>query len=148
MNYKKFLKKINIDFFKKNADKLKEVDKDKILKELIEQKDKLFSMFEKDSAIAKLISEIKMLFSMVQDYKNGIYKDVAWTSIAGVVATLIYVISPLDFIPDVIPIIGLLDDAAVIALCFDLLREELKKYQLWKQENGEIIDLELLKPEV
>ncbi len=92
MDYKKILDKINVDFFKENAEKFREVDKDKILKELIDKKDKLFALLEKDSPISKVINEIKMLFSMVQDYAKGDYKDVAWTSIAGVIGTLLYVI--------------------------------------------------------
>ncbi len=42
----------------------------------------------------------------------------------------------------------MLDDVAVVALCFDVLREELKKYQMWKNINGEIIDVKLLKSEI
>ena len=147
MDYKKILDKINIDYFKDNAEKFRETDKDSILDELIEKKDKLFAILEKDSPISKVIDETKMLFSMVQDYSKGDYKEIAWTSIAGVIGTLLYVISPLDFIPDIIPFIGMIDDVAVVALCFELLRDELKKYQIWKKSNGDIIDVELLKSE-
>ena len=53
----------------------------------------------------------------------------------------------MDFIPDIIPFVGMIDDVAVVALCFNLLKDELKKYQDWKKENDNIVDVEFLKPE-
>ncbi len=89
MNYKKIFDKINVNFFKESTEKLREIDKDSILKDLLSKKDKLFSILEKDSAISKVFQETKLLFSMIQDYSKGKYQDVSWTSIAGVVATLL-----------------------------------------------------------
>jgi uncharacterized membrane protein YkvA (DUF1232 family)/uncharacterized membrane protein YgcG len=43
-------------------------------------------------------------------------------------ATLAYVVSPLDLIPDYIPVVGLVDDAAVVTGCFSYLEHKLKPY--------------------
>lgn len=44
---------------------------------------------------------------------NGSYREVPWNIIATIGGTLLYMLSPIDLILDVIPFIGYLDDAAV-----------------------------------
>jgi uncharacterized membrane protein YkvA (DUF1232 family) len=48
-----------------------------------------------------------------------------------VVAALLYIISPIDVIPDSIPIVGGLDDIAVLAYAVHAVSDELKNYRLW-----------------
>ena len=50
------------------------------------------------------------MFSMLRDYWNGSYRDIPWKSIAAVAGALLYVMNPLDFIPDLIVGIGFVDD--------------------------------------
>ena len=51
---------------------------------------------------------------------------------ASVAGALIYIIIPIDAIPDVIPLAGLLDDAFIIGLCVKYFSEDLHKYKVWK----------------
>lgn len=53
---------------------------------------------------------------------------VAWHNKGRVIAALAYVIDPLDAIPDVAPIVGLLDDFGVIALVVRHIGKKLKPY--------------------
>lgn len=46
-----------------------------------------------------------------------------------IIAAIVYVLSPLDFIPDIAPIIGWLDDAGVIAFTY-------KRYKAYKRERS------------
>ncbi len=46
---------------------------------------------------------------------------------AVVIAAILYAISPVDLVPDVIPVVGWLDDLAVIGLAFEYVRRSLKK---------------------
>jgi uncharacterized membrane protein YkvA (DUF1232 family) len=85
--------------------------------------------------LEKFAQKIKLLFSMVKDYVNGSYREVPWVTIAAVVGSLIYIFSPIDLIPDFIPILGLTDDAAVLALCLKGIATDLGKYQLWKKQS-------------
>ena len=43
------------------------------------------------------------------------------------IAILVYLVSPIDAIPDLIPILSLTDDAGVITLAFAKLATDLKK---------------------
>jgi uncharacterized membrane protein YkvA (DUF1232 family) len=52
-------------------------------------------------------------------------------------AVLLYVLDSFDLIPDFIPGLGQIDDAAVFAACLLLVRKDLQKYKKWKIENPE-----------
>lgn len=89
----------------------------------------------REGPLNRFVSELKLMFAMIQDYWNGIYREVPWMTIAAVVAALVYVISPVDLIPDFIPGIGLIDDAAVVAACLNLIQSDFDAYKRWK--NGD-----------
>jgi uncharacterized membrane protein YkvA (DUF1232 family) len=48
---------------------------------------------------------------------------------------LLYFIIPTDFIPDMIPIIGLLDDIAVLTMISSSMQSELNEYLNWKKTD-------------
>ena len=48
-------------------------------------------------------------------------------------AVLAYALSPIDLIPDFIPVVGYADDAAVIAWVLNSIAEELKDFKNWEQ---------------
>jgi len=85
--------------------------------------------------LEKFAQNIKMLFSLVKDYANGSYREVPWVTIAAIIGSLLYILSPIDLIPDFIPVLGLTDDAAVLALCLKGIVSDLTKYQAWKREK-------------
>jgi len=86
--------------------------------------------------LEKLAGQIKLFFSLIKDYAMGNYKEIPWTTIAAVVGSLLYVFCPIDLIPDFIPVVGLMDDAAVVMICLKGIGQDLKKYELWKKEHS------------
>ena len=114
---------------------------DRCLKNVTE--DDVSKVLEKEKAILgkahgpleKFAENIKLLFSVIKDYVNGSYKEVPWLSIAAIVGSLLYVFSPIDLIPDFIPIAGLVDDAAVLGFCLKGISADLKKYSAWKNQD-------------
>lgn len=85
-------------------------------------------------------SDIKLMFDMIRDYWNGSYRDVPWKSIAAIAGALVYVLNPLDLIPDLLIGIGFLDDAGVVALCLKLVETDLFRYAAWKEQQREATD--------
>ena len=92
--------------------------------------------------LEKFANYIKLFFSIIKDYANGTYREIPWTTIAAIIGTLVYIFSPIDLIPDFIPVIGLMDDAAVLAVCLTGIGSDLKKYEAWKSERS--VDYEII----
>lgn len=80
------------------------------------------------SAMPRFVEHVRIGFRLIKDYARGDYRSIPWWSVASVAAGLSYVLLPTDLIPDFIPGIGFLDDAAVLAAVMAGIREDLKKY--------------------
>lgn len=83
----------------------------------------------------KGLAYIPVMISMLRSYYNGTYKEVPYKVIVAIVGVLIYWLAPVDLIPDVIPGIGLVDDAAVVSLALKLIKEDLDEYKRWKSNK-------------
>jgi uncharacterized membrane protein YkvA (DUF1232 family) len=88
------------------------------------------------SAFARLLEDAKLLLSLVRDYWNKEYTAVPYWVIAAAAFALLYVLTPVDLIPDAIPVVGLLDDAAVVSACLAMVRQELAKYAEWRRARA------------
>jgi uncharacterized membrane protein YkvA (DUF1232 family) len=84
------------------------------------------------SSLLKVWNDIKLMISLITDYTKGNYKDVPWNVIAAVTVAVIYFISPIDVIPDFIPVVGYLDDLAVLKLALEFANDDLIAYKEWK----------------
>ena len=51
--------------------------------------------------------------------------------VASIAGAMLYLVSPLDVVPDWVPFGGLLDDALVLAAIFALSRSDLDEYLAW-----------------
>ncbi len=78
------------------------------------------------------VDEFKLLIAMCKDVFAGRYHMNKW-NMSVIIATIVYVISPLDAVPDVLPIVGWLDDVTIVGYAVAKLSEEIKKYKLFKQ---------------
>ncbi len=85
--------------------------------------------------IKEVWQKVQSLAQMARD------PNVAWKSKAVAIAALLYLISPLDAIPDVIPFVGLADDVAVIVAVVSTLAIELEKYVTRQAEKTAEIEI-------
>ena len=90
---------------------------------------------KKASLLGKQLDNFILLWDLLKDYHNGIYKNAPWKLIAAVGFAVAYLISPLDVIPDVIPVLGFVDDAAVFALVVNAFQSEIDAYKEWKKSH-------------
>ena len=102
-------------------------DKEKTMAFLDGLEDKL-----KDFAnLQTLMDQIKVLIRMMRDFVTRKYQDVPVASIACLLGGLLYMFNKKDVIPDTVPVLGQLDDAAVLVLCIRLCGSDIEKYQAW-----------------
>jgi uncharacterized membrane protein YkvA (DUF1232 family) len=89
---------------------------------------KLKSMAGSSSQLVIRISrQARLLYEMLKDAMAGKFK-VPWVTVAAITAALLYLVSPLDIIPDFIPGIGWIDDALVLSLAISVARVDLRRY--------------------
>ncbi len=120
------------DDAKEQLSKKQEEFEEKDVDVVIEQEEKIKSKFENKGKLHRYIDDVKILFSLIRDYANGSYREVPFNIIAAIGGALLYVLSPIDLIPDFIPVVGYLDDAAVVAFCLNLIEKDLISYKVWK----------------
>ncbi|NBC57696.1 MAG: DUF1232 domain-containing protein [Bacteroidetes bacterium] len=119
--------KINEEFVADNAKNINKADFNKInrkrkrlqkvlnLKVFVDQKEKL-----------------KLLLELLKQYKSGKYKTIPWRSVTSITFTLLYIINPLDIVPDILPVVGYVDDISVFMALMRLIDEDVKDFKQWK----------------
>ena len=114
--------KIN-EKFQSFSHKYSENDADKVF----ENEDKIKSK-AKHGALKQFAEDVTLFFAMLKDSFSGKY-HLPFGTITSVIGTLLYIFSPIDIIPDVIPGIGLVDDAAVMTLCLNFIKNDIDGYK-------------------
>ena len=122
----------NEEYIKEGAQKVTEKDVEKVVNKSEEIKRK----FSAKGPLARFIEDGQLLIAIVKDYWSGTYRQIPFGVIASIVFTLIYVLNPFDLVPDVLPVIGQVDDAAVMGACLMLVEQDLQKYKAWKQAQA------------
>lgn len=87
--------------------------------------------------IGDTVGDIQDLISMLDDYYHGRYKKVPAVVMLGTAAIIAYLVSPIDLVPDNIPILGFIDDALIINLVIELcVDKELERYRTWREQQN------------
>ena len=81
----------------------------------------------------RFLERIRVMGRMVRSYTNGTYREIPWKSLLIIVGALIYFVTPLDFVPDFIPVTGLLDDFTVIVWVYKQLQTEIEEFVKWER---------------
>lgn len=83
-----------------------------------------------------IVDDIPKLIWLVRDYKNKRYREIPYASIVAIVAAFIYIVSPIDLIPDIVPLAGWLDDIGVVAIVLGIVSSDLNDYWEWHLSYG------------
>jgi uncharacterized membrane protein YkvA (DUF1232 family) len=104
----------------------------KDIQKVISRSEDLQRKFSARGPLARFVEDGKLLIAIVKDYWAGAYRQIPYGVIASIVFTLIYVLNPFDMVPDILPLIGQLDDVAVLGACLLLVEHDLHNYKDWK----------------
>ncbi|WP_372749703.1 YkvA family protein [Litorivivens sp.] len=96
---------------------------------------KLEQMVRDNKRLQPFIEDVNLAYQLLGDYSSRRYREIPWRSIAAIVAALLYVLNPLDMLPDMIPMFGLVDDASVLALCWSMVRKDLDQYRAFLEQH-------------
>ena len=124
--------KVDPKFIEDGAQKV--TDKD--LEKVVSKSEDIKRKFTAPGPLKRFIDDGQLLISVVKDYRSGAFREIPFGTIAAIVFTLVYVFNPFDLVPDFIPILGQIDDAAVVAACMLLVEHDLYTYKLWKDRQA------------
>lgn len=82
------------------------------------------------------LASVPQLGMLINSWIRGDYMEIPIGSIIAALVAVIYFVSPVDLIPDAIPIIGHLDDAGVVSFVLHMIKTDLDEYMLWRQNVG------------
>jgi uncharacterized membrane protein YkvA (DUF1232 family) len=72
---------------------------------------------------------------LIKAYSLGQYRQIPWKPLLLITAAVIYFISPLDLIPDVIPGLGFTDDVGILLTVYNSIHGELEKFLTWEKSQ-------------
>ena len=76
------------------------------------------------------------MIRLLRAYYRREYRDLPRQSLVTIIATVIYFVSPIDFIPDWIPLAGYLDDAFVVRLALESVKDDLDVFMQWEAQQS------------
>ena len=127
-------------------------DKEKIQELLNESSSKVESIMKDTAALENILqsaeqklkdipgvgqyaAKLPLMLSMIRSYMAKEYTEVSPKVVVSMVGALVYMLKGKDLIPDKFPVIGAVDDLAVLGLCLQLNDKELSAYANWRQEK-------------
>jgi uncharacterized membrane protein YkvA (DUF1232 family) len=83
-----------------------------------------------------LRGNVNTLVRMLRMYATGDYRAIPWKTVTRIVAVLVYFLSPIDVIPDLLPVIGLTDDVALIVWLINAIQDDLTAFNEWDKKRN------------
>ena len=103
---------------------------------LNEVADKLADQKSKDNKFKQLFDTALTLVRLVRAYASGDYREIKTSTIVSGLAVLLYVLSPIDLIPDFIPVLGWLDDLSLVSWFIGKFGAEMVAFRAWEQRQA------------
>jgi len=122
--------------YSKAEEMLKDEDKTERFLQRLEKKMKVIPV------AGDKLANVPIMVSLVRSYVKKEYTDIPIGSVIAIISALIYFVSPLDIVPDSIPVLGYFDDAAVVAACWKLVDSDVAEYVEWRNKNNKNIELD------
>jgi uncharacterized membrane protein YkvA (DUF1232 family) len=86
----------------------------------------------KNSKIQQVLEPISIFIRMVKAHFSGAHK-LSNSTLGMVLLALIYFLSPFDFMPDFLGLMGFVDDASVILAVYAKLKNEVNEFLVWEK---------------
>ena len=84
--------------------------------------------------LVSVFADLIVLFRFVRAWVRGEFRRMPRKSVLWALAAIIYFLSPIDLIPDILPG-GYLDDIAVIAFVVRRIRADLDEFLEWERDR-------------
>lgn len=123
------------------------IDFDKTMEDMKKQTDRLLGDRSRLTKLAKTAMEMVLekkqfetirddaflSLALIRDWATGRYAGISGKNLFLIGGALLYLLNPMDLIPDFIIGIGFLDDVAIFLTMIRRISEELEAYRVWKE---------------
>lgn len=129
----------SVDFFTKAKllylEKAREIagEDGKLKKLLVQVKDRLDKVAH-NPKVQEAVEPIMVFKRMIQAHRSGQFK-VSNKTLGLIVLGLVYFITPLDIIPDFLPLIGFADDLSVLIAIYNSVKHEVDAFKAWEKNR-------------
>lgn len=86
--------------------------------------------------LAEFGSKFQAAFRMAKLTLSGEYTGIPKGQLLMELGALVYLISPIDLIPDALPFFGFVDDAALMLWLVRNIADQVDKFEVWEQARG------------
>lgn len=90
-------------------------------------------MTGRGNVLLRIAKALRTLVPMMHDYIRGDYRPLPKKALVLLIIAIVYILFPVDFVPDFIPFWGQLDDLVITGWVLAKLDEELDVYRAWKR---------------
>jgi len=98
--------------------------------------DKLKDANVKNIKNNSLVERIRVISRMIKAYVKGEYRQIKITNVLLLIAAVVYFVTPVDLVPDFIPITGFVDDFSIVIWVYSKMQQEIDNYMLWEKANS------------
>lgn len=96
--------------------------------------------------IGKYAEDLQLLFSMIQDYVSGAYKQVPINLIIKSLIIILYFVSPINLSFEAIPVVGQCDDLILVGWLLGGAHDDIQNYKKWQIEKQQAMNKLLEQP--
>ncbi|ACF12465.1 protein of unknown function DUF1232 [Chlorobaculum parvum NCIB 8327] len=124
-------------FFERARQKAEETIRDpEKLRGVIDSAVQMASNPGASSKFSELSDKFQTLIRLVRAYLSREYHIVPWQTLILAVTALIYFVNPFDLITDFIPLVGFIDDAAVLTAVLASINHDLNAFLEWEKGSS------------
>ena len=87
-------------------------------------------------AAAGAFANVPLMVDMIKGYITREYAEVSPKVVASLVSAFLYIVTKKDLIDDSVPVLGMADDLAVVALAMKVNENELAAYKQWRDAHN------------
>jgi uncharacterized membrane protein YkvA (DUF1232 family) len=93
-----------------------------------------------EGKLRQVWEDLMTLGRMLRSWQRGAYRVLPWRTLLWSLTAVLYFVDPLDLVPDFVPGLGYLDDAAVIGFIMKSIRKDVERFKFWEADNRGITE--------
>lgn len=78
------------------------------------------------------LARFQTVLRMIKAYASGEYRQLPWRTLVSLMGALLYLVSPIDIIPDFLGALGLIDDIWLLTKVFALAGKDIEDFLAWE----------------